>query len=162
MKATINSNRRPALNIKHVESVLFKGDVFEFTFFFFYSFRFYSFRLCIAVNLHTSHCVQASYQDRFNLFHKRFWCDSEQSELNAVWLSSIDLTQSSKCVSTVEVRLIRFWEALPRSFIISLPAIWLSIVIDFCLKFVFELWFFFRNVESWSLSRRVHRQRSKY
>ncbi|CAN6996251.1 unnamed protein product [Brassica oleracea var. botrytis] len=34
MKATINSNRRPALNIKHVESVLFKGDVFEFTFFF--------------------------------------------------------------------------------------------------------------------------------
>nr|VDD22264.1 unnamed protein product [Brassica oleracea] len=23
-------------------------------------------------NLHTNHCVQASYQDRFNLFHKRF------------------------------------------------------------------------------------------
>ncbi|CAN6902200.1 unnamed protein product [Brassica oleracea] len=38
-------------------------------------------------------------------------------------LSSIDLTQSSNCVSTVEVCLIRFLEALPLSVIISLPAI---------------------------------------
>ncbi|CAF2282918.1 BnaA04g16300D [Brassica napus] len=55
------------------------GDnyVFIFTSFFW---DFHSFCLCIAVNLHKSHCVQVSYQGGFNLFHKRFCCDSEQSE----------------------------------------------------------------------------------
>nr|VDC79298.1 unnamed protein product [Brassica rapa] len=44
-------------------------EMFSFSLFFL---DFHSFCLCIAVNLHKSHCVQASYQGGFNLFHKRF------------------------------------------------------------------------------------------
>lgn len=92
----VSSPRRSICGFKKV-SILWHnplnslmGDAFEFTFLLIFT----PFVLCIAVNPHISHCVQASYQGGFNIFHKLFWCHSEQSER----LSFVDLTQSSNCV----------------------------------------------------------------